>query len=244
MRCAKYLGLGICLFVNLSFAQASEKGNAMDIELQAIVAPAAWPEREMEDVTIHVTLKNNTKKPVTIYPEFTALSWQTSVASMGMSWELSFVASTPGGIASGRELRTYYGPPGEPVSDEEMRKDGQVLNPGKEKKTTLNALWIPNALLDPGSLSAAALDPRGLDDLKSIPDLKRSSVLVFGTSLDVFKKRMAENKAPLRDHMVVFFSTPGRYTLKATYRQRPTMCPFVEKFSATARPVELVVGRK
>jgi len=234
----------MCLFTNVSFAQSGEKGSAMDIELQASVDPAAWPDRDMKDVTIHVTLKNNSKKPVTIYPEFTALSWQTSVASMGMSWELAFVPSTPGAAASGRELRTYYGPPGEPVSDEAMRKAGLVLKPGKERATTLKALWIPNSLLDPGSLSAAVLDPQGLDDLKSIPDLKRSSVLVFGTSLGAFKKRMAENKAPLRDYMVVFFSAPGKYALKAAYRQVSTMCPFVEKLSAAAKPVELVVGGK
>ena len=216
----------------------------MDIELTASLAPAAWPEREMKDVTVQLTLKNNSAKPVTLYPSFTALSWQMSVASMGMSWELVFVPSNPGASASGRELRTYYGPPGEPVTDAAMRKAGVVLKPGKERKTTLNALWVPSALLDPASLSMEVLDPQGLDDLKSIPNLKRSSVLIFGASSGEFKKSLGRTREILRGYMVVFFSAPGTYVLKAAYRQDPTMCSFVETVSASARSFEVVVGGK
>jgi hypothetical protein len=244
MRCAKYFSLGLCLVANVSSAQSNEKGSAMDIELQASLEPAIWPEREMKDVTIQLTLNNNSKRPVTIYPAFTALSWQVSVASMGMSWDLTFVPSTLGASASGRELRTYYGPPGEPVTDDAIQKAGLVLKPGKEKKITLSALWIPSLLLDPASLSVEVLDPQGLDDLKSIPDLKRSSVLVLNASRSTLKKSMGKDKSILRGYIVVFFTAPGRYALKASYRQDSTMCRIVEKLSAVAKPIDVVVAGK
>jgi len=242
MQCATYLGVGLGLLSNVATAQSNEKGSTVDLELKVRVAPAAWPERETKDVTIELTLKNNTTKSVTLYPAFTALSWLTSVASMGMSWELEFVSATPGGSASGRELRTYYGPPGEPVTEKALRKAGVVLKPGKERKTALNAVWIPNAILDPSSLSEEVLDPQGLDNLKSIPNLKRSSVLVFNASAKDFKTALGKDKEMLRGYLVAFFSTPGKYALKATYRQHPTMFPLVERVSASARPVELTIA--
>jgi hypothetical protein len=234
--------IGLCLWASVASAQPNAKGNTMALELKATVAPALLPEREMKDVVIELVLKNSSTKPVTIYPSFTALSWLTSVASMGMSWDLAFVSAAAGASASGRELRTYYGPPGEPVTDEALRKAGVVLKPGKEHKTTLKALWVPNALLDPSSLSLEVLDPQGFDNLKSIPNLRRSSVLVFGASSAAFKTGLGKNKEILRDHMVVFFSAPGKYGLQASYRQYPTMSPVVEEVSAVAAPVELTIA--
>jgi hypothetical protein len=234
--------IGLFLWASVACAQANAKGTTMALELKATVAPALLPEREMKDIVIELVLKNSSTRPVTIYPSFTALSWLSSVASMGMSWDLAFVSAAAGASASGRELRTYYGPPGEPATGEALRKAGVVLKPGKEHKTTLKALWVPNALLDPSSLSLEVLDPQGFDNLKSIPDLKRSSVLVFDASPKDFRAGLGKDKEILRDHMVVFFSAPGKYGLQASYRQYPTMSPVVDEVSAVAAPVELTIA--
>ena len=242
MPSTKAIGLGLCLWASVAAAQTNAKGTSMALELKATLAPAFLPEREMKDVVIQLSLKNSSTRPVTIYPSFTALSWLSSVASMGMSWDLTFVSAAAGASASGRELRTYYGPPGEPATGEALRKAGVVLKPGKEHKTTLKALWVPNALLDPSSLSLEVLDPQGFDNLKSIPNLRRSAVLVFGASSAAFKTGLGKNKEILRDHMVVFFSAPGKYALQASYRQYPTMSPMVAEVSAVAAPVELTIA--
>jgi hypothetical protein len=242
MRLATILLVGLSALANVTLAQANQEGHGMNLELNASVNAAIWPEREMKDVVIDLTLRNASTKPFTLYPTFTALSWLTSVASMGMTWNLAFVSATPGGSATARELRTYYGPPGEPVTREAVRKAGVVLKPGKERKTTLKAVWLPNALLGPGSLAAGILDPEGFDNLKAVPNLEGSSVLVLNASAKQLGADLGKRKDLLRGHMVVFFAAPGKYSLQATYRQQPLMCPFVEEVSAVAKPVELTIG--
>ncbi|MEW6516645.1 MAG: hypothetical protein AB1439_07080 [candidate division FCPU426 bacterium] len=214
----------------------------MNLQLEAEVEPAVWPANKMRDITIRLRMTNNSPLPVTIYPAYTALAWKVSVASMGMTWDLKFKPEEPGLSASGHELRTYYGPPGEPVSELAVRKAGKVLKPGAEHVTTLQACWIPHALLQTEHLSMQTLDPEGLDNLRSIPQFDKCSVLVFGAS-SAWIKDHSKSKEMLRGFMVVFFSGPGRYTLRASYHQTPVMCKIVEELKAEATGVEVEAGK-
>lgn len=214
----------------------------MNIQLQTEIEPAVWPAHKMKDVAIRLRLTNNSPLPVTIYPEYTSLSWLVSVASMGMSWDLKFKPEGQGLSAFGHELRTYYGPPAEPVSETAVRKAGKVLKPGAEFQTTLRACWVPNSFLKPEQLSLAVLDPEGMDELKNIPQIERSSVLVFGANSGWVKDHLKQ-KDFLRGSMTVFFSGSGRYTLHAAYHQTPVMCKIVEALKAEALPVEVEAGK-
>jgi hypothetical protein len=247
MLCKYFFGLGWCLaammiFCPVTAAQAKEP--PMKIALQASLTPGDWSGSEMQDVTIRLVLKNTSEKPITVYPSFTDLSWKTSVASMGMSWVLNFESPAEPGSAAGRELRTYYGPPGEPVSEDALRRAGVVIKPGKEKTTTLKACWIPRALLHPDDLSLAVLDPQGYDNLKAIPRLGQASVLVFNADRATLKNHPGKQQGLLRGYMVVFFQRPGRYVLRAAYRQTPVMCKVVQPAEAAAEPVAFTAGGK
>ncbi len=241
----RYFSAGVLIISCAACAPAvlaAEKGSAMNILLEAEIEPALWPSHKMRDVTIRLRMTNNSPLPVTIYPAYTALSWQISVASMGMDWDLKFKPEVQGLHASGHELRTYYGPPAEPVNEDAVRKARKELAPGAEQVTTLRACWVPNSELKPEQLSVATLDPDGMDELKNIPEIERSSVLVFGANRAWIKDHI-KDKEFLRGLMVVFFSGPGRYTLHASYHQGPVMCKIVEELKAEALPVEVEVGK-
>jgi hypothetical protein len=200
------------------------------------IAPATFPADAMHDVSFKFTFRNDGDAPVLIYPGAAKLCAHASTAGTGICWEMGFDAKS-GAVADVREIRTWYGPPGEPPLATAIKKQTEVrLAPRKEKTTELRACWIPNALLPPASLTPAVLDPEGMDGidtpaagtspgaprpLKDTFPLARASALLFGTDCATMKKAMRERQDFLRGHVVALFGGPGDWQARVGFLQQP-----------------------
>ena len=213
--------------------------------LMATVTPRQWSAEQMQDVTFRFEIHNSGSSALEIFPKTIALKWLMSQAGLGMEWDLAFAGMEPGARSHGVELRTYYGPPGEPVNATWLESTRLRLEPGAKWNTTLTACWIPRRLLVPASLDPATLDPKGYDNIEAARiDLTQASVLVFGSTCESMRAAMAAGPEFLRGHVVVFFDRAGQYALQATYRQQPILYPFVQTLTIEAAPITLDVGAK
>lgn len=214
------------------------------IALRAQVEPAVWPAGALTDVRFRLVLINEGERKAAIYPGAARLSDVSSVAGAGISWQLRFRGA--GGPVHQQEMRSWYGPPGEPPSASAVKKQTEVrLRPSGAHETELFACWIPNALLSPRHLDPAALDPTGMDNiaeheiqrqwpshLQMVPPLARriplhqASLLVFRETAARLEPLMAARPDFLRasfSTVVAFFVSPGDHELEAAYLQHSWM---------------------
>jgi hypothetical protein len=224
----------------------------MTISLHARITPDELPADTAVDVVIQLALRNDGTRPASASPSLAKLSAIASYAGIGIVWSIGFIGDDASQVPL-QELRTWYGPPGNPPAPGLAVKQAVTLAPGAEHVTALGAAWIPNALLEPRHLDAATLDPQGMDGIagparfegqppplsERVP-LARASVLVFGmTSAQL---ATAKPKADfLRGHVVAFFTRAGAYQLSVGYLQTSWM-DIGEQFAAQAAPVPVRVA--
>lgn len=232
----------------------------MKLSLHATIEPNQWPMDRMQNVLIRLDLRNDGETAIPVYPRVVSLHGLVSTASMGVEWDLVFRPEGKGGQPKIVELRTYYGPPGEPVDEKWMRKTALILKSGESWKSEIHACWVPNALLKPAHLDPTTLDPNGYDNINPQPanpaagglgrpprlaeviPLARASVLIFNASSVELTPASAMNDDFLRGHLVMFFTEPGPYHLQAVYRQAAFMVP-IQAFEVNSQPLPLQIGQ-
>src|SRR5438067_228205 len=94
------------------------------IVLSAHAEPAAWPVDALCDVVFRLVLTNEGDREVAVYPLAARLSDMITSAGVGISWQLRF--SGPNGPVPQQELRTYFGPPGNPPSPSAVKSSTEV----------------------------------------------------------------------------------------------------------------------
>jgi hypothetical protein len=231
------------------------------ISARISVEPAVWPAGSLQDVTIRLILRNEGPKTALVYPLAIRPIGRTSIAGEGIEWTLE--AKPAGGDTPIpiQEIRTYYGPPGEPRSEKWLRSKGKVsLSPGREHETKIEACWIPNSLLKPEQLVPAVLDPDGMDGIgprnfqpppgQAMPpplsesfSFARASVLIIDSPCKAMKQGIGKEPELLRGQVVAFFPAPGAYLLGARYVQDSWM-QIGEKLAATAAAVRISAGER
>jgi hypothetical protein len=231
----------------------------MRISARLSVEPAIWPARALQDVTLRMILKNEGASAAVVYPLIAKTIPRTSMAGEGIEWTLQATAAGNRAPVRIQEIRTYYGPPGEPRAAKWLKANGQVtLSPGREHATEIAACWIPNSLLKPEQLDPAMLDPDGMDGigprkfdlpagqesappLSSLIPLTKASILVLGRRCADMKKDLGKKRELLRGEVVGFFPAPGAYVLEASFIQDSWM-QIGEKLSVPTAPVSISVG--
>ena len=223
----------------------------MTLSLHATIDPSAWPADAACEVAIRLALRNDGKKKLAVSPTVAKLAAISSFAGMGITWSIGFVID--GDAVPMQELRSWYGPPGNPPSPAWAKQQAVELAPGAEHVTQMIGSWIPNARLEPRHLVPATLDPEGMDNVAApsrhegqppplaqrIP-LAQASVLVFGAPWSALEKTMTKDDF-LRGKVVAFFTKPGAYQLRAQYAQMSWL-DVGEKLRVEAAPVALRVG--
>jgi hypothetical protein len=221
------------------------------ISLRATITPDRLPADAACDVVLRLVLRNDGTVPVPLALELAKLDAISSYAGVGVTWSIKF--DDPAGAASPiQELRTWYGPPGNPPPPSIVDARAVGLAPGAETSAEFAACWIPNAQLEPRHLEPAALDPQGMDNVappsryaglptlgERVP-LARASVLVLAPTW----KSLADARAAdgfLRGHVVAFFGAPGTYQLRAQFWQSSHTDP-ASSVHAVAEPVAVAVG--
>jgi hypothetical protein len=197
------------------------------LTLHATATPDRWPADAACDIALRIALRNNGNAPVAVVPKVAKLGAITSYAGIGVVWKLDFIDAA-GVAAPITELRTWYGPPGNPPSPTWASSQAETISPGGEHVTEFPACWLPNAVLEPRHLLPETLDPEGMDNIapsefsERVPalatrfPLARASVLVVGApsaQLDRSKDDF------LRGHVVALFAQPGAFELRAEYWQ-------------------------
>lgn len=193
------------------------------LELSAELTPARLPATPC-DVSLRFVLRNSSSAPISLATDLAKLAAVASYAGVGIAWGID--------IAGVKicEVRTWYGPPGNPPPPSVITSASKQLAPGGERAFVIPAAWIPNSALEPRHL--ANLDPQGMDRLG---DVSAASVLVF-------YPRGLDRKADdfLRGHVVAFFPGPGTYELRASYTQAPWQ-GVGEQHQAVAPPITVTV---
>jgi len=197
--------------------------NARVLELTAELLPARLPATRC-DVTLRLVLHNASSAPISLATDVAKLAAVASYAGVGITWGIDIA-----GVKL-RELRSWYGPPGNPPAPSVITQASRTLAPGASKTVEMQAAWLPNSVLEPRHL--ANLDPQGMDGLG---DVSGASVLVFfPRGLDL------EADDFLRGHVVAFFPGSGSYELRASYTQAPWM-GVGEQHHAVAAPITLAL---
>lgn len=200
------------------------------------------------DFDLTVTLRNDGADPITIYPRAAKLGPIFSYAGIGITWSLE-LAAADGTKWPLQELRTWYGPPGNPPAPSWANEHAVKLARGKEHVENFALAWLPNTVLEPRHLDAKTLDPEGMDHIASPPkygshptvadriELAKSNVLVFNrlAALDTKKDDF------LRGNVVGFVPTARVYELRIAYVQDSFM-KVGEKVVSNVAPVRFEVG--
>jgi hypothetical protein len=231
------------------------------ISARIAVEPAVWPAGSLQNVTIRLILRNEGPTTALVYPLAIKPIGRMSIAGEGIEWTLEAKPAVGDSPVPIQELRTYYGPPGEPRAEKWLRSKGKVsLSPGREHETKIEACWIPNSLLKPEQLAPAVLDPDGMDGIgprkyqpppgQVMPpplgesfSFARASVLIIDGSCKAIKQGVGKEPELLRGQVVAFFPAPGIYLLGARYVQDSWM-QIGDKLAATAAPVRISAGER
>jgi hypothetical protein len=220
------------------------------LSLRASIDPVVFPNTPC-DVRVQLALVNDGSAAFTVSPSVAKLAAIASYAGIGVTWNLAFARGDA--AVPLQELRTWYGPPGNPPAPSVMQQYATTIAPWSEHAVELLAAWIPNAALEPRHLAPNALDPEGMDHVagparfqagvpvleERIP-LARASVLVFGSTWTKLSAARTKDDF-LRGHVVAFFTEPGEYTLTVAYSEAPWSAPAKKHRHAIAPPVMLRV---
>jgi hypothetical protein len=221
----------------------------MTVSLHAALSLDRWSSTEAADLQLRLTLRNDGTAAAKVYPTAAKLAAIASYAGIGISWGVQ-LQDVAGAQIPIRELRTWYGPPGNPPSPQWAESSAVKLAPGAKHELAIPMAWIPNAKLKPRQLDPTVIDPEGMDSIagphkgpqwpipisEQIP-LATASVLVVGSPLGAVA---LDKEDSLRGKVVAFVVSPGDYTLQAFYSQHSFM-GVGEQLSATAAPIALRV---
>ena len=216
----------------------------MGLRLQLDVSPDRLRLDTASDLELRLRLTTDAR--VTIYPAAAKLEAIVSYAGVGITWGVSLAG--PDGAVPIKELRTWYGPPGNPPAPSWVKRDAIELRPGVEHVITLPACWIPNAEIDPASLDPKLLDPQGMDNISGpgfvghpplveLVALARCSVIAFAPLGQLDRSKVDF----LRGRVVAFVPAAGSYELTAAYQQFSFM-GVGENVQAIAPAVPIVIG--
>jgi hypothetical protein len=222
----------------------------VSLSLHVTITPDVLPSDTACDVELRLALRNDGRKTIAVSPSAAKLAAIASFAGMGITWSIGFTLD--GAAVPMQELRTYYGPPGNPPSPAWAKQQAVEIEAGAEHATQMIASWIPNSVLEPRHLVPAMLDPERMDNIagpsihaghtalaERIP-LARASVLVFGPPWAMLAPTMTKDDF-LRGKVVAFFTQPGAYELRAQYAQMSWM-DVGERLRVDAAPVAVRVG--
>lgn len=205
----------------------------MSLSLHVAVSPDRWPGDAAQDVSIRVAMRNDGKQPEVVVPQMAKLAPIGSFAGVGVTWNVA-LADDVGKAVHVKELRKWYGPPGNPPAPGYVKQNAVTIKPGAEFVAELGGCWIPNVLLEPRHLDPATLDPEGMDNVVAparfagaVPlseeiEMARASVLVLTARwAQLDKARSAADF--LRGHVVAFVPHAGTYQLRVQYVQASWM---------------------
>ncbi len=187
----------------------------MKMELQ--VTPSTLSSTAMEDVSLRLSLKNDGLFAQTVFCG-NAL-YHVAAGWVGPWWDVAFRQDGVERPERFRELRTYYGPPGMPPSDDAFTP--MILRSGEVRTHTLFACWIPASQLSPSQLTYEALDPEGMDGVRalSLEQLRGAGVLLFSRTLLSVEQARQAGRDVLRPGTVLFVPTEGAWSLQIGYRE-------------------------
>jgi hypothetical protein len=187
------------------------------------------------DIKFEIVFENKGREKVSIYPK--AAYWSVKLGWYSPSLDINISGTVF------KELRSYYGPPGQPPGQAFFEKDRVDLKPDKRYSQSIQACWLPNPVMTKDNLKISTLDPENMDGLKG-NDFTGASVLVLGTTC----KELLPGKKPeqvdfLRGKTIIFFNKPGDYLLKLSYSQKAWSGFFKPdaEMELTAAPVKLRV---
>jgi hypothetical protein len=222
----------------------------MPISLHVTATPDRWPHDAACDVALRFTLRNDSAAKVSVAARVAQLDAMSSNAGIGIAWHVELVDANEV-AAPMQEIRTYYGPPGNPPSPQWVKDQAVTIKPAAEYVRELVACWIPNMLLEPRHLRADALDPERMDNIagpsrgpmlalaERFP-LERASVVVVGASwAQLAAARSADDF--LRGHVVAFIAQPGAFELRVQYVQ-DSWLGIGERMRIAAAPVAITAG--
>jgi hypothetical protein len=202
-------GLGWQREVNLDISGA---GLVMALALQ----PVTLGRQGWQDLALELRFTQQAQAAVTIYPDAAQLAQRSGWG--GPTFEVRLVPEAGGPAVPLVELRTWYGPPGQPPTAAYFAPHRRKVKPGRTEQHVLRACWLPGGTLLPGQLEARVLDPQGMDGLEA-SWLGGASVLVLGRRCAELEPR---RRAPdlLRGHVIALVPTGGRYGVSVVYAQQ------------------------
>ncbi|MCG6169568.1 hypothetical protein [Leptospira sanjuanensis] len=164
----------------------------------------------IQEIEFTVRLTNISGLNLEIYPKIAPFigvgGWG------GPSFGLNFLET------SFQELRSYYGPPGQPPNRNFYETNSTLLLPGESHFKTWKTCWIPRDAIPSNSVSKENLDPEGMDAVDE-NRFQQSSFLVLGKGKDEILKEMNLRADFLRPNLLIVFPGPGNYEFHVSYHQ-------------------------
>ena len=207
----------------------------MTLTLHPALSREQLPIDKACDLDVKLVLRNDGKEAITIYPNAAKLSAIVSYAGIGISWMIE-LADTSGTRVPFHELRTWYGPPGNPPAPSWANEHAVKLAPGKEHASSVGLCWIPSVLLEPRHIDPKTIDPENMD--RVVPPGPDASVLVVNARVETLNRKKADF---LRGHVVAFVPQPGEYALRFAYSQS-TWGNNVGNLASNVAPVKFEIG--
>jgi hypothetical protein len=212
---------------------------ALDLEVQPSVA--SLPTGAPSELVLRARIVNTGTERAILY---TAVARpDTSAGWTGPTWglEVDAVAGGPD-LVRRLELRTWYGPPGQPPGASWFETGRAALLPRKSSAHELPLCFLPREVLKDAQLAAATLDPEGFDGIASFPALAASAVLIWGARPSEVAPHLAEDEL-LRGHHVIFVPARGVLRMRLVYRQAAATGFSPEQaLSIASAPFEVRVG--
>jgi hypothetical protein len=189
------------------------KGAGSSLAMTAAFEPDRLPPDELVDVRLIVTFTNPGPEAVTLYAGAAMFSVQGGWGSP--TWDLRTEAAPAQTLL---ELRTWYGPPGDPPTQDYYVRHRKWLAAGESHTAIERGCFIPARRLSAEHLSPQSLDPDQMDGFMAPPP--GTSVLAFGIDRDWALTEMKKRADFLRPGLLLFLP-PGDMPFRLRYRQRP-----------------------
>lgn len=191
----------------------------------------------MTDVVLTLTLVNTGTAPLEVFPRAAELAAKSGW--VGPFWSIDLLRDGAVQRDAVREVRCWYGPPGQPPDRSHWDNAKVVLQPGGSIGHALKACFVPRDMLGADHLDSNTLDPEGHDGIaKRGLDLVGSHVLALERPCDELAAEKSKRTDFLRPGVNVFISGKGRFELQLGYAQGPhDFYEAMSKLIATSRPV-------
>ncbi|WP_061249829.1 hypothetical protein [Leptospira alstonii] len=169
-----------------------------------------FPASEIIDLEFKIRFENRTDEPIEIYPKIAAFPKTIGWGCPNFEMEIE--------DAKTQELRSYYGPPAQPPTQNYYKKNLNLLLSGEFFERTVSACWIPNSKIPKRSLSKELLDPEGYDGIDESL-FKKSSMLVLNRNRSEIVSELKLREDFLRPNHLILFPGSGEYKFFLTYYQ-------------------------